>query len=163
MLFNHIHWSFPGGLEVKNLPSNAGDSGSIPGSGRSPAEGNGYPLQSSCLENPTDRGACQATVHGVTNSQTWLSDKHILLRLYAAKGFPLSHAFYIILWSHTLTFTETQRVAEGNGGRKEKKIRKEILNYWEERANQIWREDTRQMSRDQSLEPTACAVPRPTV
>ena len=57
MLFNHIHWSFPGGLAVKNLPSNAGYSGSIPGSGRLPAEGNGYPLQSSCLENPTDKGA----------------------------------------------------------------------------------------------------------
>ena len=55
MLFNHIHWSFPGGLAVKSLPSNAGYSGSIPGSGRSPAEGNGYPLQSSCLENPTTK------------------------------------------------------------------------------------------------------------
>ena len=52
MLFNRIHWSFPGGLAVKNLPSNAGDAGSIPGSGRSSAEENGYPLQSSCLENP---------------------------------------------------------------------------------------------------------------
>ena len=43
---------------------------SIPGSGRSPGEGNGYPLQYSCLENPMDRGAWQATVHGVTKSQT---------------------------------------------------------------------------------------------
>ena len=51
---------------VKNPPSTAGDAGSIPGSGRSPGEGNGYPLLFSCLENPMmDRGAWQATVHGV--------------------------------------------------------------------------------------------------
>ena len=52
-------------LVVKNPPANAGDSGSIPGSGRSLGEGNGNPLQYSCLENPTERGAWQATVHGV--------------------------------------------------------------------------------------------------
>ena len=51
---------------VKNWPANAGDGGSIPRSGRSPGEGNGYPLQYSCLENSTDRGVWQATVHGVT-------------------------------------------------------------------------------------------------
>ena len=53
---------------------NAGDPGSIPGLGRSPGEGNGNPLQYSCLENPTDRGAWWATVHGVAESQTRLSD-----------------------------------------------------------------------------------------
>ena len=51
---------------VKNLPANAGDVGSIPGSGRSPREGNDNPFQYSCLGNPMDRGAWQATVHGVT-------------------------------------------------------------------------------------------------
>ena len=51
-----------------------GDLGSIPGLGRSPGEGNGNPLQYSCLENPMDRGAWWATVHGVTKSQTRLSD-----------------------------------------------------------------------------------------
>ena len=51
---------------VKNLPASAGDQGSIPGLGRSPGEGNGNPLQYSCLGNPMDRGASQATVHGVT-------------------------------------------------------------------------------------------------
>ena len=49
---------------VKNPPASAGDMGSIPGSGRSPAEGNGNPLQYSCLENPMDRGAWRATVQG---------------------------------------------------------------------------------------------------
>ena len=61
---------------VKNLPVSAGDirdAGSIPGSGRHPGEENGNPLQYSCLENPMDRGARQATVHGVTKSQTQLS------------------------------------------------------------------------------------------
>ena len=51
---------------VKNLPANVGDSGSIPGKGRFPGEGNGNPLQYPCLENPMDRGACQAAVHRVT-------------------------------------------------------------------------------------------------
>ena len=51
---------------VKNLPANAGDMGSNPGLGRSPEEGNGNPLQYSCLGNPVDRGAWQAMVHGVT-------------------------------------------------------------------------------------------------
>ena len=62
---------------VKNLPASAGDagdSGLIPGSGRSPREGNGYPLQCSCLENPMDRGAWWATVHGVAESQTLVSN-----------------------------------------------------------------------------------------
>ena len=71
--------SFPGvnasqvELVVKNPPANAGDvrdKGLIPGSGRFPGEGNGYPLQYSCLENPMDRGAWWATVHGVEKSQT---------------------------------------------------------------------------------------------
>ena len=50
---------------IKNLPANAGDPGSIPGFGRSPGKGNGNPLQSFCLENPTDNGTWQATIHGV--------------------------------------------------------------------------------------------------
>ena len=55
---------------VKNLPANAGDKGSIPESGRSPGEGNGSPLQYSCLENPMDRGTWWATVHGIRKSDT---------------------------------------------------------------------------------------------
>ena len=59
---------------VKHLAYNAGDLGSIPGSGRSSGEGNGNPLQYSCLENPMDRGAWWATVHGVAKSQTQLQN-----------------------------------------------------------------------------------------
>ena len=64
---------FPGGLVVKILPTNAGDTevmGSVPGWGRSPGEGNGNPLQYSCLGNAMDRGAWRATVHGVTKIRT---------------------------------------------------------------------------------------------
>ena len=59
---------------VKESTCIAGDPGSIPGSGRSPGEGNGNPLQYSCLENPMGGGAWQATAHGVVKSQTRLSD-----------------------------------------------------------------------------------------
>ena len=62
------------GSEVKASACSVGDLGSIPGSGRSPGEGNGNPLQYSCLENPMDRGIWWATVHGVTKSRTRLSD-----------------------------------------------------------------------------------------
>ena len=58
--------SFPGGSVVKNLPAIAGDVSLILGSGRSPEEGNGNPLQYSCLGNPIDRGAWRAALHGVT-------------------------------------------------------------------------------------------------
>ena len=57
---------FPGGSDGKESACNAGDLGSIPVSGRSPGEGNGNPLQYSCLEKPTEGGAWWATVHGVT-------------------------------------------------------------------------------------------------
>ena len=59
---------------VKNLPANAEDAGSVPESGRSSGEGNGNPLQHSCLGNPMDRGTWWAIVHGVAKSQTQLSD-----------------------------------------------------------------------------------------
>ena len=63
-----------GGSDDKESVCSARDQGSIRGSGRSPGEGNGYPLEYSCLENPTDWGARQTTVHGVPKSWTQLSD-----------------------------------------------------------------------------------------
>ena len=62
--------AFPHSLVRQQSACNAGDPGSIPGSGRSPGMGDGNPLQCSCLENPTDRGAWRATVHGVAKSDT---------------------------------------------------------------------------------------------
>ena len=64
---------FPGGSDGRESTCNAGDLGSIPELGRFPGEGNSNQLQYSCLENPMDRGAWWATVHGVTKSQTLLN------------------------------------------------------------------------------------------
>ena len=77
---NSSKWSptyprgFPSALVVKNPPANAGEVGSIPGPGRSPGGGNGNPLQRSCLGNPMDRGAWQATVYWGTKSWTRMTD-----------------------------------------------------------------------------------------
>ena len=68
-----MYMGFPGGSVVGNPPAMQGEMGLIPVSGRSPGEGNGNPLQYSCLDNPMDRGNWQATIHGVTKCQTWLS------------------------------------------------------------------------------------------
>ena len=65
-----VYIGFPCGLDSKESNCNAGDLGLIPGLGRSPGEGNGNPLQYSCLENSMDRGAWWATVHGVAKSRT---------------------------------------------------------------------------------------------
>ena len=69
---------------VKKIPAaNAGDVDSSPGSGRFPGEGNGNPFQYSCLENPMDRGVCQATVHGVAKSQTQLKQLSTHAHMYS--------------------------------------------------------------------------------
>ena len=65
---------FPGGSVVKNPPTNAGDMGLMPESGRSPGEGNGNPLQNSCLGNSMNRGVWWTTVHGVAKSPIQLSN-----------------------------------------------------------------------------------------
>ena len=71
-----VSWGFPGGTSAKEHTCQGKwgttDVGSVPGLGKSPAVGNGYPLQYSCLENLMDRGAWCATIHGVAKSQTWL-------------------------------------------------------------------------------------------
>ena len=72
-------------LVVKKVPANAGDirdAGSVPGSGRSHRGGHGNQLQYPCLENPVDRGAWRATVHGVTKSQTQLKQQHTHAHTY---------------------------------------------------------------------------------
>ena len=74
MVFVFLFLGIPGGSEAKESDYNAGDLGSIPGSGRSPGKGNGNPLQYSCLENSMDRGAWWATVHRVAKSRIQLTD-----------------------------------------------------------------------------------------
>ena len=73
-ILSNKNYGFPGGSDGRKPACSAGHPGSTPGSGRSPGEGNGNPLQYSCLENPMDRGAWWAIVHGVTKSQTQLID-----------------------------------------------------------------------------------------
>ena len=75
LLAHYIPLYFPGGSDGKASAYNAGDQGSIPGLGRSSGEGNGNPLQYPHLENPTDRGAWQDTVHGI--AQSWTQMKRL--------------------------------------------------------------------------------------
>ena len=98
---------FSGGSDGKESACNAGDLGSTPGSGRSPEEGHGNPLQYSCLENPTDRGAWQATVQGISKSQTLLKRLTLshtctcayIFFVYFAEGFMESNKY---IWNTTL-------------------------------------------------------------
>ena len=83
---------------LKNMSSNAGDMGSIPGSGRFPGGGHSNPLQCSCLENPMDRGAWKATVHGVAKSQTGLSIKTIEYSSLCYSVGPYLSIVYIIVY-----------------------------------------------------------------
>ena len=90
---------FPGGSEVKASAWNAGDPGSIPGWGRSPGEGNGNPLQYYCLKNPMDRGAWQATVHGVAKESDRTERLHfhfqkVIIEIVALKSVMFVDAFY---------------------------------------------------------------------
>ena len=77
LIFTQISWGFPCGSDCKESACNAGHLGSIPGLGRSPEGGNGNPFQYSCLKNPKDRGAWEATVHWITKSRThWATNFH---------------------------------------------------------------------------------------
>ena len=94
-------------LVVNNLPANTGDirdTGSIPRSGRSPGEGHGNPLQYSSLENAMDRGAWQATVHGVAKSRTWLKQLSTHYRAEASQLF----LHYPLGFPHLLRFSHIQ-------------------------------------------------------
>ena len=101
-------WASQVSQKIKNLPCNARDLSLIPGLGRCPGEGNGNPLQNSCLENSMDREAWQAKAHEVTKSWTRLSDRHIHTYKLSAFGFCLHDyiasysqrgAHFIHLWN----------------------------------------------------------------
>ena len=119
MLQLHKVMGFPGGLDGEESTCSAGKPGSIPGSGRIPGEGNGNPLQYVCLENPMDRGAWRATVHGVAKSWTRLSNFHFSLHkvicikglatVYVPQGLQMlvcfKNSFQIQLWTnHIYTY-----------------------------------------------------------
>ena len=82
-----VGWGFPGGSDDTESACNAGDLGFIPGLGRSPGEGNGNPLECSCLENSMDGGAWRATFHGVAKSWTQVSDFHFIISTLSLKNF----------------------------------------------------------------------------
>ena len=88
---------FPAGSDCKESACQAGDLGLIPGSGRSPGEGNGNPLQYSCLENSMDKGAWWATVHGVTKSRTQLNDFTFTFPLHALEKEMATHSS-VLAW-----------------------------------------------------------------
>ena len=98
---------FPGGSDGKASAYNVGDLGSITGLGWSPGEGNGTPLQYSCLENPMDEGAWLATVHGVAKSRTRLSDfapplwPNHFLKSHLLISSPWDYDFNIWIWGDT--------------------------------------------------------------
>ena len=99
-------WAFPGSRVVKNPPANAADSSLIIGLGRSPGEGNGYLLQYSCLDNSMDRGVWRATVHGVTKSQTQLSNSHTQTHIYIhTYTHTYEYITYIYIHKHINTYT----------------------------------------------------------
>ena len=92
--FRELPLGFPGGSDSQESVCNVGDPGLIPGLGRSPGEGNGYPLQYSDLESHMNRRTWQATVQGVTKSWTRLSDCHC--PLFSKSAMLLSHDLYPI-------------------------------------------------------------------
>ena len=87
----------PCGSDGKESACNAGDLGSVPGLGRSPGEGKGYPLQYSCLVNPMDGGAWWAAVHGVAKSRARLSDFTFTLRFHALEKEMATHSS-VLAW-----------------------------------------------------------------
>ena len=99
---------FPGSLDSKESAYNVGGLGSVPGLERSPGEGNDNPPHYSCLENPMNRGAWWATVHGVAKSQTWLSDgegRRCLPMCLDFQLFPSTYpAFHLLLFLYPLYF-----------------------------------------------------------
>ena len=101
---------------VKNLPANAGDVGLIPGSGISPGEGNGSPLQYSCLENTMDRGAWWATAHGVTEESDTTERLHF-------------HFISAIVYSDSSTTVGVLEHSQGWGAESESFLTSLLLNH----------------------------------
>ena len=95
MLFRS--YGFPGGLDVKAYACNAGDLGSIPGSRRSPGEGNGNPLQYSFLENPMDGGAWWAAVHAVPKNRTQLREQFFMQTVHLS-FYTHTHTHTRLIW-----------------------------------------------------------------
>ena len=94
-VFSYVPLGFPGGSGSNASACNAGDLGSISGLGRSPGEGNGDSLQYSCLENPMDRGAWKASVHGVAEDRTRLSNFTFTFHFHALEKDMATHSSFL--------------------------------------------------------------------
>ena len=94
----HSSYGFPGGSDGKESACHVGDPGLIPGLGKFPAEGKGYPLQHSCLENSMDTGAWQATVHGIAKSWTWLTHTYTHTQKSLNKRFGKLSIFLVFMF-----------------------------------------------------------------
>ena len=110
---------FPGGSDSKESACNAGHPGSIPGLGRSPGEGNGTPLQYSCLENPVDGGAWWAAVHGVPKSPTRLSNFTFTFHFNALEKEMATHssdgeAWWAAVYGVTQSRTQLKRLSSSS-------------------------------------------------
>ena len=101
---------FPGGSDNKDSAYNAGDLGSIPGSGRSSGEGNGNPLLYSCLGNPMDRGACWATVHGVTKRHDWVTNTFAFIYVCIHIHIYICICVYIYIYCLVILFVQTFKI-----------------------------------------------------
>ena len=96
---------FPPSSISKEIACNAGDPGSIPGLGRSPGEGNGNPLQYSCLENSMDRGAWWATVHGVTHTHTQVHYHRLLEWAQSNEWYYVNYSIAFLIGAQSNTKT----------------------------------------------------------
>ena len=129
-------FGFPCGSDGKESACNAGDPGSIPGSGRSPGEGNGNPLRYSCLENPMDREAWQATVHEA--AQNWIRLKQ-LSTCTCTHTQIRTHRYTLTVKEHPEVFIEREKIKEvgkekerdGSREKERDRVRDEIFwHYW---------------------------------
>ena len=116
--FQHLYLGllgFPGGSAHRESACSVGDLGSVTGLGRSPGEENDYPLQYSCLENPKDKGAWRATIHGVTKSGTRQSNQHFHFSLQISHPFRVHFCTWLVIkvqlhFSHGDTLMSQQRL-----------------------------------------------------
>ena len=123
-------WGFPIGSLVKNTPANAGDASSIPGSGTSPGEGRGNPLEDSCLRNPMDTGVWRLTVHGVAKSRTGLVIDQALTQTSVQRATLNCKAQVMESWHILLKRNTLMDIYKTLSFQKERKLSQDPIRKW---------------------------------